>query len=273
MVPTIGEITELKPKKGIVALLDALGLRTATIESAEAYLLSVEKIKVAIQRDIKITLVDKELIDKPALRNMFANLKPRFFGDTILFTYAITDEKLFNEHFLRMAFVLNMLMRMAVDTGILFRGAVSIGKYIETEDIVLGPAIVDAASWYDKLELFGIITTPAALNYVKAVYAKELLHGSFIESEPTGSLFRLRGVPIKGDRILNTYIFDWPTFIPYFTKGGIKDSLAWYYDRIRYLNVPESDERKYANTETFVKESIIRETKSIEKRKSDKQHS
>ncbi len=262
---------KLTPKKGIVALLDALGLRTATIETAEAYLLSVEKIKTNIQDSLKTTLVERELKDKPALRKMFADLKPRFFGDSILFTYEITDEGLFNDYFLRIAFVLNMLMREAVDIGILFRGAVSIGKYIETEDIVLGPAIVDAASWYNKMELFGIITTPAGLNYVKATYAN-LLDEKFSESEPTGSLFRLWGVPMKGDRVLNTYIFDWPSTIFYFTKGDIHAMLGWYYDRIRNLNVPEADERKYANTEAFVKESIKRvanESKKI----SAKQHS
>jgi hypothetical protein len=262
---------KLTPKMGIVALLDALGLRTATIESAEAYLLSVQKIKAGIPESLQITLDDEELKDKPALQKMLAGLKPRFFGDSILFTYEITNEKLFTDYFDRIAFVLNILMHMAVDVGILFRGAVSIGKYIETEDIALGPAIVDAASWYNKMELFGIITTPAGLNYVKAAYVNKL-RKSFDESEPEGGLSRLWGVPMKGDRVLNTYIFDWPTAIFSLNKGDIHDMLGWYYDRIRNLNVPEGDERKYANTEAFVKEPLIRKAER-EKKIHAKKHS
>jgi hypothetical protein len=163
------------------------------------------------------------------------------------------------------------VVKGAVDAGILFRGAVSIGDYIETGDIVLGPAIVDAATWYDKIELFGIITTPTGLNYVKGIYAN-VLHESFNESDPAGSIFRLWQVPITGDRVLNTYIFDWPSTIPHFTKGDIHAMLAWYYDRIRNLNVPGGVERKYANTEAFVKESIIREAKEMEEESVKKKH-
>ena len=202
---------------------------------------------------------------------MLAGLRPRFFGDSILFTYEITDEKRFTDYFHRLAFVLNMLIPRAVDLGILFRGAVSVGKYIETEDIALGPAIVDVASWYDKIELFGVIATPAGTNYLKATYARQL-HKSFSESEPVPGVFRLWDVPIKGDRVLNTYIFDWPSHILAFTRGDIDKMLEWYYDRISHLNVPEGDERKYANTEAFVKESITGEA-NRQKEGSSQQHS
>lgn len=260
---------ELTPKKGIVALLDALGTRTGTIESAMAYLRAVEKIRGRIKSNLEITL--QRLEDKPELRNMLAALRFRFFGDSILFTYEITDEKQFTEYFHRLGFILNTLMVEAIDLGILFRGAVSIGKYIETEDIVLGPAIVDVASWYEKIELFGIITTPAGMNYLKAIYS-DRSGKSFSESELVPRICRLSDVPIKGDRVLNTYIFDWPDSVFYLTKGDIHAASGWYFARIRDLNVPEGDERKYANTEAFVKESIMRSAKESEK-ESAKKHS
>jgi len=260
---------ELTPKKGIVALLDALGTRTGTIENAVAFLQSVEKIRAKIGKNLEITL--QQLKDKPELRKMLAGLRFRFFGDTILFTYEIIDEKRFIDYFHRLAFVLNTLMLEAIDLGILFRGAVSIGKYIETEDIALGPAIVDVASWYDKIELFGIITTPAGMNYLKATYSNQ--YGkSFSESEPVPRIFRLLAVPIKGDRVLNTYIFDWPSIIFASTQGDADERLRWYYERIRHLNVPKGDECKYANTEAFVKESIARQA-NREKERSAQQHS
>lgn len=110
---------ELTPKKGIVALLDALGTRTGTIENAVAFLQSVEKIRANIGRNLEITL--QQLKDKPELREMLAGLRFRFFGDTILFTYEIIDEKRFIDYFHRLAFVLNTLMLEAIDLGILFR--------------------------------------------------------------------------------------------------------------------------------------------------------
>jgi hypothetical protein len=130
---------------------------------------------------------------------------------------------------------------------------------------------VDVASWYDKIELFGIITTLAGMNYLKAAYANQL-HKSFSESEPVPGVLRLWNVPVKGDRVLNTYIFDWPSHIFAFTGSDADEMLRWYYEKIQHLNVPEGDERKYANTEAFVKESITREV-NRRKERSAQQHS
>lgn len=104
------------------------------------------------------------------------------------------------------------------------------------------------------------------MNYLKATYSNQY-RKSFSESEPVPRIFRLWAVPIKGDRVLNTYIFDWPSNIFASPQGDADEMLRWYYERIRQLNVPTGDERKYANTEAFVKESIARQAKR-EKEKS-----
>ena len=46
--------------------------------------------------------------------------------------------------------------------GLLLRGAIAIGEYIQDKATVLGPAVSDVAEWYEGAERIGVIATPKA---------------------------------------------------------------------------------------------------------------
>ena len=126
----------MKTTFGIVALLDAIGARTADMEGTIAYLHSLDAIRAEIEAAEAATLDDEEEKDETA-RALVTALRPRFFGDSILMTYPVPEEKDFTNLFWRMGFVLNCLVPAAMERGILFRGAVSVGSYVREQGRVV----------------------------------------------------------------------------------------------------------------------------------------
>lgn len=241
-----------KSKFGIIVLLDALGARNMSIESSQQYLDSVSHLRKEIHDALKITLnIDRK--EKRGAEILFNRLRPRFFGDSLLMTYEIVRERQINSYLARIGFILNTLIPAALEKGILFRGALSIGKFIENEDVVLGPAVTDAATWYDKLEMIGIIATPATTNYIKG--ARNMTLKDITTRTPVGmeDEFLLYDVPIKGAGTLSTFVANWPmTIQDIHADIQNTDPLLWYYQRVMNQSVPSGAENKYKNTEQFM---------------------
>jgi hypothetical protein len=253
----------LNTKFGIVAMVDALGSRTAGIDSSRNYLNAIRKLEAEITSLISVTLSSAE--EKTAgMRDALEAFNPRFFGDTILCTYEVADKGHFHEFFARATFVLNALMCYALDLGVLFRGALSVGEYLESQSVALGPAVVDVASWYEMPEFIGVIVTPSTANYLKADFRNQ--YGE--DQNPIPRAIMKWDVPVKNSGTLGTFALNWPTLI----RGGIlgkddkEDKLLWFYNRIKNIPVPFGTERKYHNTERFLALSIEAEREFSEQR-------
>ena len=149
----------------------------------------------------------------------------------------------------------------ALKRGILFRGAISIGTYLEAEDVILGPAITDAANWYDRSDMVGAIVTPATMNYLKAIAGLS----SKSTKDEVHSLFPrliLYDVPLSRsarteNKSIVTYAIEWPSLLSkYQGMDKPKDSLSIFFECIKNSPVPFGAESKYSNTEAFIKEAL-----------------
>jgi len=245
-----------KTKFGIVVLLDALGTRTANIEQAEKYIETVNSLKKVTLPNIKqfLTLND----NAETIKRIYSSLKYRFFGDSLLFTIEVKNDVHFTESFQHFVTILSMMIVSALEKGILFRGALAIGNYIEDSTIVLGPAVTDAASWYEKIDLMTVIASPAATNFIKAEYSTKK---NFNESKPM-PLIRMADVPCSDNKEVKAYLLDWPMFICIMADVNKMDPFQAYYVIFKELPIPIGTELKYYNTEKFFKESVERFNRS-----------
>ena len=131
--------------------------------------------------------------------------------------------------------------------GFLFRGALSIGDFVQSEATVIGPAITDAACWYEMADWFGIIATPSCghrLSYFAEILKKENkdLHAWYVEYE----------VPLKKGKKHSLWVVSWPAQYPPIL-GNVMDvgPKKLFLAHLRDFPVPGGTEAKYSNTITF----------------------
>jgi hypothetical protein len=252
---------KIKSKFGIVVFLDALGARTTDIAVSESYLAKTANLKAEIINSKDIIRVVEEMSGETRIPWRPARLKYRLFGDSILITYSVTSGRALMPSLLNVIFIINSFVCASIKLGILFRGALSIGKYLETIDVMLGPAITDAANWYDQPDMIGVMLTPAATNRVRAEYKINSESTQYFVESPDSNLL-LYDVPIsrrdgKSSTPVRTYTANWPKLhIVAASPTEYKDALLWFYNRIRSLPVPLGTESKYSNTEAYIKKSV-----------------
>jgi hypothetical protein len=233
----------MKTKYGFVVLIDALGTKTDSIESSERYLKAVGQIEKAIKISHFIAYRAAETTDL----KLFKNLKIRFFGDTLLLTFEIKSKLREHDYFKGLSYILSHFILEALELGILFRGSFSLGEYLEDGNIVLGPAVFDAAAWYDKLEMIGIIATPRTTMSLKSI---------FLQRDTTAISSWISGVfdeyPLKGGGQIELYAINWPAAL----EGDDRDpkretEKSRFYRLMRNFSVPLGAESKLQNTEQF----------------------
>jgi|SRR5579885_517659 len=163
-----------KPEKkfGIVAMLDALGVSSLRMHEAEEF----------IRR--RNALINDPIITEAARRNTSVQgrsvlAKPTVFsfGDTIIYAWEIEDSSdsfaAFNASLYVSDWLRPLIYRslFTTDGPLLFRGAISIGQYLIDGSSLLGPAIADAAAWYNAANWIGVITTPTLSFMIDTLYA------------------------------------------------------------------------------------------------------
>jgi hypothetical protein len=235
-------------KYGIVVLLDALGTRTATIDEARAYLSSL----AVLQHDVKNSLEVFLREHSQETLEFYNNLAVHFFGDSVLLIYDIVPTEPLHRYLAYLCSVLQVFYITALEQGILFRGAISIGEYLQEENVFLGPAINDAAAWYDQIDLIGTVATPSATIRILDAYntkspdAKDPTHRERLD------MFKY-SVPLKRGGTETLFAINWPAAIDY-GEGSPKEKnyLKLYYSLIKRFPIPFGTESKFRNTEAFV---------------------
>ena len=236
-------MTEIKENYGIVVLMDALGMQNATIPE------SMHFINFLKDEAEGVSLFLSGSTESSELREHFEKIKPivRTFGDTFLITWSIPSESNIKTYLEAISFTVAVIICNGIDKGILVRGALSIGQYLESDTTIIGPVITDAASWHEQADWFGCITTPNCTQHVNSLS---------LEGETFDSLIEYK-VPLKSKKQIKLWCVDWP-----FIMKGVKevDPLKWYYKSISKLPIPLGVENKYINTEVFIKYCSSRTT-------------
>lgn len=264
-------------KYGFVAFLDVLGISTIS---------SVEQSKSFLKRWDDLFNSAKNLVSSKATKKLFpvAGLSPVVFriGDTIVCSWEI-DRKALSEierevssgketgspsqvqiarHHCRFASKylphiadwLSGMIFMGLEQGLLLRGALAIGDYVvgPTGDgsiTLVGPAVSDAASWYEATDWFGVIFTPAC-----GLLIVEAINGASCSDQNINldQWFVEYPVPSKDREAMNLWSISWPC--PYYQidySHGENSPLSLFNSLLLGMPIPKGTESKYFNSIKF----------------------
>jgi hypothetical protein len=229
--------TAPQPVHGIVGIFDALGAKNFGPTQVASYIESQEQILRAVE-------------DKAAGQSLSRNLAiPKLFtfNDTIIIALETNANNEYNA-IKGFAKIVRRFISYSLTKSLFFRGAISVGSYIvsEAQNLIMGNAVTDAASWYEQTELIGAVATPKASMIIRQHVLQD--------SQPPDFLLFETDIPCKqGQRQL--YAVNWPKA---FYVGGLRPSSCKKGEELACLlrlmaanEVPFGTELKYKNTVDF----------------------
>ena len=245
---------EPKATRGIVAMLDALGMRNASDEEIKKFIKFMPTMHELIKMMNEVFIVSHLQLENLGKEENFSIYR---FGDTILLVWknaTPNDEEI---GLVPIAQILSRVITTCLSRGIRLRGAVSIGDMILDEQSVLGAVINDVASWHDKTEFIGIVATPKCgqhLSYMELNHVSKNSTDKKMSKREFDASFQKYKVPIKDNLTKELWVVNWPDY----KTSKNQDRLDWYFDKTRKLSIPFGTEQKYENTERFVVEMLKR---------------
>jgi hypothetical protein len=226
-------------EEGFIALIDVLGAKNFTTNKSKDFIRQRDEI-IEKTKDYYSATIEKIINDKTIVYPEIAT-----FGDTIIFTWNVTSEYKYKTVHL-MAIWLNRIMTLGLACNLLFRGALSFGEYIfdSNSNTVLGPAIADAASWYEEADWLGIIATPSCGFLIDT--------SSGFNKSRNIDIFKWLvkyPVPLKSGKTLLLFALNWPYDLFIDEKEVTANSLL---SHIFETNIPKGTESKYFNSMNFL---------------------
>jgi len=243
---------------GVVAILDMLGTKGVWKDDAKGFL---DKVTALYKRFTGLVeLMRTEFNSKSKYYDLSAeNFGVDFltFSDTIIVSFSskliqMSDEdvrKRLQAHLLFSGVLLIGLMHAAIQSKIYFRGSLSLGKIYKKKDILIGPAIDEAACDYDQSNWIGISLTPHAASLINSLTESSLsgiLNDFFIPFD----------LSKKTGYEKSCYVLNWGQF--YFEKvvpkaiDIIKENLNFHFDKYNNASVY----LKYKNTVEYYTKAV-----------------
>lgn len=146
---------EVKSECGSVTFLDVLGWKGIWHESKMA----IELLhSLVLETRNEADLITKEYMDLPELRGKSNITSVLSISDTIAIFSSASPLIAIEIH----ARVCSWLIGYALSQGIPLRGAISYGEYSIKDNIMLGYAVDESASWHESTDWIGVILTPSA---------------------------------------------------------------------------------------------------------------
>jgi hypothetical protein len=194
--------SDLKPKFGIVAMIDALGVRNATIQGSIDFINNIQELVEDVPGFMAGYLETCESYKHKKFRSEPPALTT--FGDTFIFSWQMKPDEL-SDYLPDVGFFLSFIIVSGLENKMAFRGALSVGDYIQSGATVLGPAIADVASWYDNSEMIGVFATPYCGQFLSNIHETRKLKFNGI-SEISSSNKRWNFERPMGSRLARTFI-------------------------------------------------------------------
>lgn len=193
-------------RKGAICVLDALGFDAVTRDrELVAAKLLAESWRAA--EDIKASTGKswKNLnLEAPEIR---------FFSDTVVIALeqtrdakSIVEGVSVEQTILWAALQVVALLQSSVLTeemSMLYRGAFSFGHYIQSERAIFGPAVTEAARWYERPNGWFVVSAPSALAAIVSSSPLEGWH-----QKPLAGLVKLSAIPLKEVGNVDLYALD-----------------------------------------------------------------
>ncbi len=260
-----------KIENGLVVLLDALGVSRRSIDECADFVRKRDEIVAAASESYLLDVNCEWFKD---------NLKPAVsaqFGDTLIYAWNfdkksdVVKSVLFD---VLMMWVANLLSN-GIQQQVYYRGAISFGPLLIADaNTVIGPAVADAAAWYEQADWFGVSATPSCgitIDYFKLIrkdispddYGKELSkisHDTMISAAVetySKALIRYK-VPLHGSD-KEMWVVSWPHAILRSGKNreDAKKTIFAALSASTLLEpLPKGVERKYENAIKFFDDGI-----------------
>jgi len=189
----------LEAEEGLVALIDVLGTKGIWSRSNPGEV--IRNFSFLIN---KINLIKSKMEDElyGPFPNIRMNLSTYFFSDTIIIL--LTSDNLENS-IKPFGDLLSLTTATGFQNGIYMRGSVSLGKFYRDQEnknsIIIGPAVDEAADWYNMSELIGVYCSPSLKFSIDGIRAKN--------QDADLEIFYKYDMPIKNDKTYQTYIVNW----------------------------------------------------------------
>ena len=231
-------------ERGIVLMLDALGARDFNIDQSISFIDFRDSV---LEKHGKYTFGPRnnQSKKKEAGDNYLPPQNIITFGDTIIYTWNLGGNVKLGLTFT--ALFSSVLIVEALRAGYLLRGSLSIGEYIVDKGsaTVLGPAISEAAQWYESAQFVGIVLAPSAFVMLEAVSRSE-------NRDIVWPFYTKYDVPVRDGIMKSSWVVSWPFNLLYdYWHGNVGDP---YLDLCKYLHplpFPKGTENKLLNTLSF----------------------
>ncbi len=247
---------------GFVAILDALGVSSYTINEASTF--NSKKIELLTALNEENTrnrqtfdLVSRKFKAEHGVQINYPEMTVTTFGDSIIISWKIENEIPPEFMFPVVTYWIENAIFLGIQHHILLRGAISVGKYlIDNSEIVnttsnttiIGPAIADANAWSQEADWFGVILTP----HCQICLAK-ILENRDESIIPIELLCVKYPVPLhnnKGKKEL--YAVSWPSLF-LLPRGKTALGLYGLTKELSKFDIPKGKESKYENSIDFFK--------------------
>jgi hypothetical protein len=228
--------SRITPVNGLVAILDALGTKLLSLAEAIEFVALRDSIQAFTERVVETSLSGLDM-----------NRLSKFtFNDTVVYAYEPLSGVTLGE-VERFCHVLRVFETHSIIKGTPFRGALAVGDfYVGDKQTVLGPAITDAASWFEAADWVGIHATPHA----------SMLIQSLLERAPKAGLDHVLvdyDVPLKDKSKRRLKAVNWPK--GFFVRGlrptGAGTTRGLVLAAFTKRRVPKDTESKYSNAMQF----------------------
>jgi len=225
------------PIRGLIAVLDALGAATYSQSECEQFLESRELVLNKLNERAEAGKIDKK------------RLMVFTFSDTVVIVYrAKRNHEVTLDDVVTFAFRLRAFMMHSLENRILFRGAISVGSFYSVDDTtntVMGPAVSDAAAWYNQPDWIGISATPHASMFIQSLLEES-------KRDFTNILVD-HDVPLKGRSPVKVKAINWPKafYVSGLKPEGHGAARAALHSLLAQHQAPIGTESKYYNAIAF----------------------
>ena len=227
----------MEQQQGLIAILDALGAADYSGDRISQFLES---------RNLVLRLLSSKA--KDVLGDIESELVTVFtFNDTVLIVY-VTGRPATVKDFEDFCLLLRKFVVDSLAQGILFRGAISTGLFHVNAkaNTVMGPAVTDAAAWYNSADWIGIMATPLATLHMRSLIAQSKADLDHVVVDYP--------VPLKSQTSNSLKAVNWPKA---FYVHGLRPLAEGENPKAKCLSllarhgVPRGSESKYFNTIAF----------------------
>jgi hypothetical protein len=203
------ELEEIEKRLGVVALLDALGTKGVwqrvdprlVIQAWHRTLNTLEQSSSSVNS--RVTRARGRQVSRIMA-----------FSDTILVTLCGAEQV--EELIPLMGLVLVPTFISALQSNILLRGAISIGEFHQSEHVLVGPAVDDAANWYNVHDWAGVVLTPNASYTLDRLVLKQ--KSNLEKMETLDHLYVRYAPPLRKGNSSELWSLAWPNAV--FAEGG-----------------------------------------------------